>query len=151
MRTSIISLAFITVATALHAQAAPELKWGPAPPFFPKGAEFSVVQGDPSKDGVYTVRLRMPAGYYIAPHTHPTDEHVTVISGSLRLGMGDMEDSSKAVTLKAGGFISAAANMRHYARAMEATEVQVHGMGPFAITYVNPKDDPRGSRAEQKE
>lgn len=128
----------------LQAQApATDLKWGPAPPFFPKGAQFVVLNGDPSREGVYTVRLMMPAGYYIAPHTHPTDEHVTIISGALRLGMGDTEDTTKAMTLKQGGFVTAGANMHHFARAMEPTVVQVHGQGPFAITYINAKDDPR--------
>lgn len=146
MRTALFSLLFIGAATALHAQSpAPEIKWGPAPPFFPKGAQFAVVQGDPSKDGEYTVRLQMPAGYYVAPHFHPTDENVTIISGTLRLGMGDMEDTTRAMTLKSGGFISAPATMHHFARAIEPTVVQVHGMGPFAITYVNPKDDPRNA------
>ncbi len=146
MRTALFSLLFIGAATALQAQSpAPEIKWGPAPPFFPKGAQFAVLQGDPSKDGEYTVRLQMPAGYYIAPHFHPADEHVTIISGTFRLGMGDMEDTTRTMTLKGGGFITAPATMHHFARAIEPTVVQVHGMGPFAITYVNPKDDPRNA------
>jgi quercetin dioxygenase-like cupin family protein len=146
MRNSMIALLLIGAVSGLEAQApSSDLKWGPAPPFFPKGAQFAVLQGDPSSDGVYTVRLQMPAGYYIAPHYHPADEHVTVISGALRLGMGDVEDSTKAMTLTAGGFVTAGANMHHFARAMEPTVVQVHGPGPFAITYVNPKDDPRGA------
>ena len=146
MRTHILALMLISAAATLQAQTqAADVKWGPAPPFFPKGAQFAVMQGDPSKEGVYTVRLQMPAGYFIAPHYHPTDEEVTVLSGALRLGMGDMEDSTKAVTLKGGGYVTAGANMHHYARAMEPTILQVHGMGPFAITYVNAKDDPRGA------
>ena len=146
MRTPILALMLISAAATLQAQTqAADVKWGPAPPFFPKGAQFAVMQGDPSKEGVYTVRLQMPAGYFIAPHYHPTDEEVTVLSGALRLGMGDMEDSAKAVTLKGGGYVTAGANMHHYARAMEPTILQVHGMGPFAITYVNAKDDPRGA------
>lgn len=150
MRISILSLLLVGTATTVQAQApTTDIKWSPAPPFFPAGAQFAVMQGDPSKDGVYTVRLQMPAGYYIAPHTHPTDEHVTIISGALRLGMGDVEDTTKAMTLKSGGFITAGANKHHYARAMEPTVVQVHGMGPFAITYINPKDDPRTASGGQ--
>ena len=146
MRKMVLALLLLGAATTLNAQTqAADLKWGPAPPFFPKGAQFVVMHGDPSQSGVYTVRLMMPAGYFIAPHFHPTDEEVTVLSGALRLGMGDMEDSTRAATLKSGGFVTAGANMHHYARAMEPTVVQVHGMGPFAITYVNAKDDPRGS------
>lgn len=146
MRTTILSLILIGAAATLQAQTqAADIKWGPAPPFLPKGAQFALMQGDPTKEGVYTLRLQMPAGYFIPPHFHPTNEEVTVLSGAFRLGMGDMEDSTKAVTLKAGGFVTAAATMHHFARAMEPTVVQVHGMGPFAITYVNQKDDPRGA------
>ena len=146
MRTAIFSLLLLGAASALQAQTpAPDIKWGPGPPFLPKGVQLAVLQGDPSKDGGFTVRLQMPAGYYIPPHSHPTDEQVTIISGALRLGMGDVEDSTKAMTLRGGGFITAGANMRHFARAMEPTVVQLHGVGPLAITYVNPKDDPRNA------
>lgn len=125
---------------------APALKWGPAPPFFPAGARFAVLQGDPSQPGVYTVRLEMPPGYTIKPHTHPTDEHVTVISGTLLLAMGDAVNTASATALAAGGFITAPAGAHHWARARGRTVVQVHGQGPFAITYVNPKDDPRNAK-----
>lgn len=144
MKIGLLSLFLVgSVSTAALAQAPADIKWGPAPPFFPAGARFAVLQGDPSKDGVYTVRLEMPAGYFIAPHFHPTDENVTVISGSFEVGMGDAEDVSKAMVLPAGGFIVAPAAAHHYARAKTATVVQVHGTGPFAITYVDAKDDPR--------
>ena len=119
------------------------VKWGPAPPFFPAGAKFAVLQGNPSAAGEYTVRLSMPAGYVIAPHWHPTDEHVTVISGTMLLGMGDHVDRLKAARLRAGGFITAPAKAHHFAVAAGASVVQVHGMGPFEITYVRPADDPR--------
>lgn len=132
---------------AASAQAgAPALKWGPAPPFFPAGARFAVLQGDPGQPGLYTVRLEMPAGYTIKPHTHPTDEHVTVISGTLLLAMGDVVTPASATALAAGGFITAAAGAHHWAQARGRTVVQVHGQGPFAITYVNPKDDPRNAK-----
>jgi len=138
-------LPLLLLASPLAAQAAPA--WGPAPPFLPKGAEFAVYQGDPGKAGVYTIRLKLPAGYVIAPHSHPTDEHVTVISGQLQIGMGDAIDRTSAQTLGPGGFITAPANAHHYAIARGAVIVQVHGLGPFAITYVNPKDDPRKTGA----
>jgi quercetin dioxygenase-like cupin family protein len=134
-------LPLMFLAPALAGQTAPA--WGPAPPFLAKGAEFAVYQGDPGKAGVYTIRLKLPAGYVIAPHFHPTDEHVTVISGQFQVGMGDAVDQTKAETLGPGGFVTAPANVHHYAVAKEASIVQVHGMGPFAITYVNPEDDPR--------
>jgi quercetin dioxygenase-like cupin family protein len=121
---------------------APELKWGPAPAIFPKGAKMAVLQGDPGKAELFTVRLDLPSGYRIPSHFHPTDEHVTVISGTFLVGMGDAFDTSHMMTLPTGGFVTAGANMHHYAIAKGRTVVQVHAMGPFQLTYVNPADDP---------
>lgn len=147
MRTLSLALFLGVIASAAAAQTPPPaIKWGPAPPFFPAGARFAVLQGDPSQTGLYTVRLEMPPGYSIQPHTHPTDEHVTVVSGTLMLGMGDTVRTRGANIVKAGGFITAKAGERHFAVARGRTVVQVHGQGPFAITYVNPKDDPRNAR-----
>ena len=146
MRTaSLVLFALVLTGTAQAQTAAPTLTWGPAPPFFPAGARFAVLQGDPSQTGLYTIRLEMPAGYTIRPHSHPTDEHVTVISGTLILGMGDSIRTTGATVLTSGGFITATAQTHHFAVARGQTVVQVHGQGPFAITYVNPKDDPRGA------
>jgi hypothetical protein len=126
-----------------HVMATPaDLKWGDPPPVLEKGAKFTVVSGDPGKAGLYTVRLKMPAGYKINAHWHPTDEHVTVISGSLGLGMGDKFDKTALKTLPAGGYALLPAEMHHFAMAKTAAVVQVHGMGPFALTYVDPNDDP---------
>lgn len=148
MRKTLFAVFALSLAASAGAQTpAAALKWGPAPPFFPAGARFAVVQGDPGQPGLYTVRLDMPAGYTIRAHTHPTDEHVTVISGHLALGMGDVVNVQKATAIPAGGFITAGAGMHHFAVARSRTVVQVHGQGPFAITYVNPKDDPRNSPA----
>jgi quercetin dioxygenase-like cupin family protein len=119
-----------------------QLKWGPAPAVFPRGAQIAVLSGDPFKDGLYVVRLKMPSGYRIPAHNHPTDEMVTVISGNLHLGMGDKLDEKQGMLLTAGGYAEAPAKMNHYAWATGPTVVQVHGQGPFAITYVNPADDP---------
>jgi len=134
---------------ALLAVQAPALKWGPAPPVFPAGAKMAVLQGDPSKPELFTVRLEFPAGYTIAPHFHPTDEQVTVISGTFLVGMGDKADFTQALTLPAGGFITAGANMHHFARAKGVTVVQVSAIGPFALTYVNPADDPQRKAASR--
>ena len=72
-----------------------QINWGPAPPVFPPGAQFAVVQGDPSVAGaIFTVRLRFPNGYILPPHTHPTDEHVTVLAGTFAFGMGDTLDKA---------------------------------------------------------
>jgi quercetin dioxygenase-like cupin family protein len=146
MRAVTLALLPLVIVATAHAQA-PAVKWGPAPPFFPKGARFAVLEGNPGSAGVYTVRLEMPPGYTIRPHWHPTDENVTVISGALALGMGDAVDTRNATVLPAGGFITAKAQVHHFAVARGRTVVQVHGEGPFAITYVNPKDDPREAAA----
>jgi quercetin dioxygenase-like cupin family protein len=125
------------------------LKWGPAPPALPPGAQAAVVAGDPGKDGPYVVRLKVPNGYTVAPHTHPTDENVTVLSGTFHIAMGDNLDKKKGETVKSGGFFTAAKGMQHYAWASSAAVIQIHGMGPFAITYVNPTDDPRNKPTAQ--
>ena len=117
-------------------------KWGPAPPTLPKGAQLAVLSGDPSKSGLYVIRLKLPANYQIPAHHHPTTENVTVLSGSFHAGMGDKLDRTKAVTFEPGGFAALPANMNHYAWASRDTVIQVHGEGPFAIVYVNPADDP---------
>jgi ketosteroid isomerase-like protein/quercetin dioxygenase-like cupin family protein len=120
--------------------AANSLKWGDAPPVLPKGAKLAVVAGDPGKAETFAVRLQMPAGYKIAPHWHPTDEHVTVISGTFGLGMGDT--FQQVSSLPQGGYAVMPATMHHYATAVTATTVQVEGMGPFVINYINAADDP---------
>ena len=139
----VVGAAVAQSADAPHALvAAAELKWGEPPPVFEKGASFTVVSGDPGKTGTYVVRLRMPAGYKIAPHWHPTDERVTVLSGTFALGMGDTFDKAALKDLPTGGYAVLPADMRHFAMAKTAVTVQVDGAGPFALTYVNPADDP---------
>jgi anti-sigma factor ChrR (cupin superfamily) len=118
------------------------LKWGDAPPVLPKGAQFAIVSGDPSKDGLYVLRLKMPANYQVPARNHPTAEYVTVLSGTFNIGMGDKLDTQQGQQLRTGGFAEAPAKMNHYAWTTEESIVQVHGQGPFAITYVNPADDP---------
>jgi quercetin dioxygenase-like cupin family protein len=119
-----------------------QLKWGPPPPVLNKGAELAVVSGDPGSAGPYVIRLKMPAGYKIAPHWHPTDENITVIAGTFSLGMGETFDPKATKTLAAGGFALMPAEMRHFAWTKGGATVQVHGMGPFMLNYVNPADDP---------
>ena len=128
---------------------AAELKWGDPPPVFERGASFTVVSGDPGQAGLFVVRLKMPAGYKIAPHWHPTDEHVTVLSGTFALGMGEKLDKATMKDHPPGGYALLPAEMRHYALAKTEATVQVHGMGPFTLTYVNPADDP-SKRAPSK-
>lgn len=119
-----------------------EIKWGAPPPVFEKGMSFAVISGDPSKDGLYVVRAKVPAGYKIMPHWHPTDEHVTVLSGTFGIGMGETFNAATVTKFPAGGYALLPAQMRHYAVAVTAAVIQIHGMGPFALTYVHPEDDP---------
>ena len=127
--------------------AAPEIKWGPAPPVFEKGAEMAVLSGDPGKAGPFVVRLKAPAGFKVAPHWHPTDENVTVISGTFALGMGEKFDAAALKPLGPGGYGLMPAEMRHFAMAKTAVILQVHGTGPFVLNYVNPADDPSKATA----
>jgi ketosteroid isomerase-like protein len=126
-----------------HVMAAPSaLKWGDAPPSLPPGAKLAVVSGDPTQAVPFVIRAQMPAGYRIAPHWHPTDEHVTVLSGTVALGMGETFDQSALKDVPSGGYFVAPAEMRHFFASKTAATIQVHGMGPLAINYVNPADDP---------
>jgi quercetin dioxygenase-like cupin family protein len=124
---------FSTVAADEQICTAPDsLKWGPGPAALPKGAELAVIAGDPGKEGPFVCRIRVPAGYKVPPHTHPGDENITVISGTLNVAMGDKFDESKGTALKAGGFFKAPRGMTHYAWFTEPTVFQVHGVGPCA-------------------
>jgi quercetin dioxygenase-like cupin family protein len=154
MRLKILSLALLlTTANVALAEdmAAPieasKIKWSAAPNSLPAGAQWFVLSGDPSKNGAYAVRLRLPAGYQIPAHSHPTTEAVTVLSGKVLIGMGDKLDEKKGTVLTTGAYAEAPAKMNHYAVAKSPSIIQVHGMGPFEITYVDKADDPRTAPA----
>jgi hypothetical protein len=120
-----------------------EIPFGPPPPFLQPGAQLAVIQGNPmGATGDYTVRVKMPAGYQIAPHWHPKQENVTVLSGTLKVGMGDKMDESKMQSFPAGSFAGVPAKMHHYAMADGETTIQIHGMAPLKVNYINPADDP---------
>jgi quercetin dioxygenase-like cupin family protein len=133
---------------AKHVAAAPtvltpdKITWGDPPPVLAPGAKMAVLSGNPNGPGEFVVRLKMPDGYKIMPHWHPTQEDVTVISGEFRVAMGDKWDDSKLGALTPGSFAAVPARHRHYAQAHGDTEVQVNGMGPFKLYYVNPADNP---------
>ena len=123
------------------------IAWGPAPPFVAPGAQLAVIEGNPAaSSGDYTVRLKMPDGYRIAPHWHPLRENVTVISGTFKVGMGDVFETDKMTALPAGSFAFLDPDMHHYAMASGEVVVQVHGMAPLQFNYVNPQDDPSRKR-----
>jgi mannose-6-phosphate isomerase-like protein (cupin superfamily) len=142
----------LTVSACLLLAAAPVLKsqassaqlqWGPAPAVFPPGARMAVVSGDPGQAAMFTVILSMPNEYKIPPHFHPTDETVTVKEGMFLVGMGDTFNLAKTSPMASGASGTIPAGQHHFASASGATVVTVTAMGPFAMTYVNPADDPQ--------
>lgn len=123
-----------------------DLTWGDAPPSLPPGAKLAVVSGDPTTAGMFVVQLQAPAGYKVAAHWHPTDENVTVLSGTFAVGMGEKFDEAALKTLPAGSYVALPATMRHFAMAKTASTIQISGMGPFIVNYVDPADDPSKMR-----
>ena len=140
---SLAALFAVQPSQAQNAFTPDQVKWGPAPPFVPPGAKIAVLEGDPTAStGDFTIRLTMPDGYKIAPHTHPHRENVTVLSGTLKVGMGDTFDASKMMAFGAGSFAYLDPSMHHYAAASGETVIQIHGMSPLQFIYINPADDP---------
>jgi quercetin dioxygenase-like cupin family protein len=119
-----------------------EVKWGPAPPTLPRGAMLAVIEGKPSEPGPFTMRLKFPAGFRVAPHFHPAIEHLTVLSGTIHVGMGDTFDAGKLTPMRAGSFVVMPVGTTHFVEAREDTVIQVHGVGPWGVQSVNPADDP---------
>jgi quercetin dioxygenase-like cupin family protein len=131
-------------AAAKHVMvAADEVKWGPAPPSLPPGAQAAVLDGDPTKAGLFAVRLKFPNGYTVPPHWHPTDEHLVILSGTLLMGTGPKLDESSMHALAPGAYSKIPRRMNHYVRAKGEVIAQLSGIGPFTVTYVNASDDPR--------
>jgi quercetin dioxygenase-like cupin family protein len=123
------------------------IPWGPAPPVVRPGAQFAVLEGDPTTSTAdFTIRLKMPDGFRIAPHWHPQRENVTIISGTFKVGMGDTFDPKAMKTFPAGSFAYLDPNMHHFAMALGETVVQVHGQSPLQFNYINPGDDPSKSK-----
>jgi quercetin dioxygenase-like cupin family protein len=118
------------------------IEWKPGPPQLPAGVMVAALHGDPSKDGPFVVRLKLPAGSKVAPHWHPTDENLTVVQGTIQIGMGEKFDAAQLKSLKAGAYSFMPAKAPHFAVVKGETIIQVHGLGPFVLTYVNPADDP---------
>ena len=143
----ILTLSTVLAATATTATGAQAkgLKWMAGPPGLPAGSTFAVVSGDPSKAGMFTIQARLPANYTVPPHKHPTDEKVGVVSGGpFTYGMGDKIDRSAAGSIEKGYHVTMTADMNHWGSTGDApTTIKITAMGPFAITYANPKDDPR--------
>ena len=156
MKYALLTLALVVPMTSAAAQAKQkgaartasvflpdQITWGQAPAMLPAGAKLAVLEGDPTKPKAFTMRLFMPDGFQIPPHFHPAPEHVTVVSGALMVGMGDKFDESQMNTLPAGAFGLIPPRVHHFAKAKGETVLQLHGIGPWRLIYVNKADDPR--------
>jgi hypothetical protein len=127
-----------------------DVKWGPGPASLPPGANAVVIEGDPTKPGLFTLRLKLPADYKVMPHWHPADEHVTVISSTFNMGMANKFDTSNKKALPTKSFAVMPARAHHFAWTTEETVIQLHGQGPWGINYVDPANDPRKATAAGK-
>lgn len=123
-----------------------QFNWKDGPPSIPAGAKVVVLEGDPAKEGYFAMRLQLPNGYKLPPHWHPNVERVTVISGTFHLGTGEKFDRDATKALPAGSYVFMEPGMRHFAWAEGPTVIQFTTIGPWAINYVNPADDPRKPR-----
>jgi len=152
MKPVLIAVVFAVLGAASPVQEGPvlvlpaDVKWADVPASLPPGSWICVLQGDPAKEGLFTLRLKLPADYKVPPHTHPTSETVTVLSGTLFMSMGDRFDASKAKGMVAGSFIGIPRKSPHFVYTKEETIIQISSMGPFEVNYVNPADDPRNKK-----
>ena len=123
-----------------------KLNWKSGPPSLPKGAQIAILEGDPSKEGPFVFRVKVPDGYIIPPHTHPKMERVSVIAGTFNIGMGLKVDKEATRAMPAGSYGFWEPEMEHFVWVKGETIAQFHGMGPWTINYVNPDDDPRNQK-----
>ncbi|WP_165660965.1 cupin domain-containing protein [Oceanimonas sp. MB9] len=119
-----------------------DLKWNDVPSL-PPGAKIAVLEGPMNEAVPFTARLKFPANYSLPAHMHPAVERVTVLSGTFHMGMGDKLDPQKTSALGPGSLMIIQPNTNHFAWTNEEVIVQLNGMGPWGITYINPADDPR--------
>lgn len=117
-----------------------ELKWVDGPEALPKGLKIAVLEGNPHEAGPFTMRLKFPENYEVQPHWHPAIEHLSVLDGSFYMGTGETFNREKATLLEEGAFAVMPAKFVHYAFTKEGATIQLHGMGPWAIYFVNAKN-----------
>ena len=134
------------MAMGIQLQRPQDIVWKDGPLSLPKGAQVAILEGDPSKEGPFVFRLKLPDGYRIPPHLHPKTERITALSGTFHIGMGEKFDPSATQEMPAGTYGFWEAGMKHFAWAKGETILQVHGTGPWSIQYLNPADDPRNSK-----
>jgi hypothetical protein len=119
-----------------------ELKWTDVPTL-PPGAKVAVIEGPPNEAVPFIMRLKFPADYKIPAHWHPAIEHLTVLSGTFNMGIGDRLDPAKTKSWPVGGVMIIQPKTPHFGWTKEEVTVQVHGVGPWGVTYVDPSEDPR--------
>jgi quercetin dioxygenase-like cupin family protein len=128
--------------TGAHVMIAPsELTWTDLPAL--PGVKIAVIEGSLTEAVPIMFRLKFPANYKVPPHWHPGIEHITIISGTLNMGMGDKFDASKSRALTTGSVAIMPPRTNHFVWNTEETIGQVHSIGPWSVTYVNPVDDPK--------
>ncbi len=123
-----------------------EIKWSDGPLSLPAGAKMIKMEGDPKDSGLFTIRLKLPAGYKIMPHWHTATEHVTVINGSFYMGAGEKLDENNAMKIPTGGFVMMLTGTRHFGFTKSGCIIQINGIGPWKVNYVNADDDPRNTK-----
>ncbi|MFZ5479834.1 MAG: cupin domain-containing protein [Myxococcota bacterium] len=129
----------IALAADLVQLAPADLRWGPSPPSVPPGAKAAVLEGDPKAAGTFTMRMELPPGYRVPQHTHAADERVTVLAGSVTVTL----ERGASKTFPAGSFYLTPTPVKHTVSTDSGATIQITGMGPWSIEYVDPKDDPR--------
>lgn len=151
LKLAVIAIAAVLIGTAIAQTAAPsvvaltpaEMKWQSQGGLATPGMEQLNLVGDPARPAPYTLRLKFPKGFTIAPHTHPDSREVTIISGTFATGYGEKFDAEKLKILPAGSFYSEPANIPHYIEIKEEVVLQVSGTGPSGRKFV---DRPEGSK-----
>ena len=121
----------------MRAVAANAITWSDADiPGFAPGMKIAAIQGNSAEAGPYTLRLSFPDGYRFPAHWHPMAEHLTVLSGTLQVAMGERADETKLKAYGPGDYLYIPATHPHFGGARGVTVIQLHGQGPFAINLV---------------
>lgn len=118
------------------------IAWRPGNPSMPPGTQIAVLEGDPKAAGMFTIRLKVPAGSRLAPHWHPRDERVTVIAGVAAVGFGDGVDEAAVTRFGPGAFYLNPARSHHYVLFPEESILQVTGVGPWQVHFIEPRGAP---------
>jgi quercetin dioxygenase-like cupin family protein len=158
-RTAVAALCFVSLVAASAPLLAGEpiqftpdaIVWTEGPASAPPGARSALLEGDPRGEAIFTIRVSLPAGYLIPLHTHGRDERVTVLSGTVFVGIGDAVDRAKETRFAAGSFYVTPTPLRHWIRTgADGAVLQICGLGPWTVDYVHPEDDPRNAAKEKK-